>query len=272
MAIEKFTIKAAGGREEFRLYAEPNNIKFFVKSALTPDVTGGVTNKQVTVKATTVRQYPGDGSTFNRPGSSREILIDPSRKSGNGLPGRSFVLLAEARGQDAGSCVHAPGHPLHHPGRCCWSLMAWQSVGSINVGPGDSRVVVGPIEVPPDGGVELMVRQTTASPGFKFAYGIAAFESREGRPLGSVKFWAGDKWEAFRLGAGLSSQYRIGSLVIEPRSYNLAWAKNGYRWGLEFRVDQFTDLPQDRELSEFENEADRLLRLVKVGTQGRLQF
>ena len=76
--------------------AEPNNIKFFVKSALTPDVTGGVTNKQVTVKATTVRQYPGDGSTFNRPGSSREILIDPSRKSGNGLPGRSFVLLADA--------------------------------------------------------------------------------------------------------------------------------------------------------------------------------
>jgi hypothetical protein len=150
--------------------------------------------------------------------------------------------------------------------------MAWQSVGSVNIGPADSRVVVGPIEVPPDGGVELMVRQTTASPGFKFAYGIAAFESQGVRPLGSVRFWAGPTWESFRLGSGLSSPNRIGSLVIEPRSYNLAWAKNGYRWGLEFRADQFTELPQDREVGEFETEADRLLRLVKIGTQGRLQF
>ena len=150
--------------------------------------------------------------------------------------------------------------------------MAWTSVGSVNVGPTDGRVVVGPIEVPPEGGVELMVRQTTPSPGFKFAYGIAGFESREGRPLGSVKFWASPTWEAFRLGTGLSSQYRIGSLVIEPRSYNLRWIKAGYPWGLEFKVDQFTELPLDRESGSFVTEADRLLRLVRVGSQGRLKF
>jgi hypothetical protein len=151
--------------------------------------------------------------------------------------------------------------------------MAWKSVGSVTVGPTTARAVVGPIEVPPEGGVELMVRQTTASPGFRFSYGIASFESAEGRPRGSCKFWASSRWEAFRLGAGLSSAYRIGSLVIEPRSYNLAWARAGWPWGLEFKVDAFTDLPLDRyDPGGFTTEADRLLQLVKVGTQGRLRF
>lgn len=151
--------------------------------------------------------------------------------------------------------------------------MAWTSVGAVTVGPTSSRVVVGPIEVPPQGGVELMVRQTTPSPGFRFAYGIATFESREGRPLGSCKFWASGTWEAFKLGAGMSSQERIGSLVIEPRSYNLRWVKAGWPWGLEFKVDAFTDLPLDRYPTPgLLDPVDRLLRLVRVGTQGRVQF
>lgn len=96
MATQKFTVAAAGGRKEFKLFAEEANINYFLKTALTPDVASGVTNKQVFVKATTVRQYPGDSTTFNRPGSAREVLIDPSRKSGNGLPGYSFVLVSDA--------------------------------------------------------------------------------------------------------------------------------------------------------------------------------
>ena len=96
MATQRHTIPAASGRKPLRIYAETPNINYFIKTPLTPDVEDGASNKQVQVKATTVRQYPGDGTTFNRPGSVREVLIDPSRKSGNGLPGRSFTLTADA--------------------------------------------------------------------------------------------------------------------------------------------------------------------------------
>jgi hypothetical protein len=55
----------------------------------------GVTNKQVLAKAYQRRQYPGDTTLINMPATSREVLIDPSRKSGNGLPGRSIRLVGD---------------------------------------------------------------------------------------------------------------------------------------------------------------------------------
>ena len=96
MAIVPHVIPAAGGRGAITIYAETTNINYFLKTALTPAVTGGATNKSITVKAHSRRQYPGDAATINVPGSAREILIDPTRKSGNGLPGRSITLVADA--------------------------------------------------------------------------------------------------------------------------------------------------------------------------------
>jgi hypothetical protein len=151
--------------------------------------------------------------------------------------------------------------------------MAWTSVGSVTVGPTSGLVVVGPLEVPLQGGVELCVRQTTPSPGFRFGYGIASFVNSEGRPLGSTKFWASDVWESFRLGEGLSTSTGIGSLVIEPRSWNLRWVKAGWPWGLEFKADSPTALPNDRyQAPGLVTATDRLLRLVRVGTQARVRF
>jgi hypothetical protein len=96
MAIELFKIAASGGRSAFEIYAEPANINYFLKVDLTPSTASGASNKQVSVKAHTRRQYPGDATTFNVPSSQREVLIDPSKKSGNGLPGRSFKLTSDA--------------------------------------------------------------------------------------------------------------------------------------------------------------------------------
>jgi hypothetical protein len=96
MAIQKFTIPAAGGRKAFTLYAELANINYFLKTPLTPDQAAGVTVKQVTVKAHQRQQYPGDTSLSNVPSTSRELLVDPTRRSGNGLPGRTIVLVADA--------------------------------------------------------------------------------------------------------------------------------------------------------------------------------
>jgi len=94
--IQKFVVPAAGGRNEFAIYSVEENINYFLKTALTPATTAGPTNKQVTVKAHSRRQGPGDARDINVAGSSREVLIDPTRKSGTALPGRSIVLLADA--------------------------------------------------------------------------------------------------------------------------------------------------------------------------------
>ena len=96
MAIVKHVVPAAGGRGAFTIYGETANINYFLKTALTPATTAGATVKQVAVSAHTRRQYPGDLTTTNVSSSGREVLVDPTRKSGNGLPGRSITLVADA--------------------------------------------------------------------------------------------------------------------------------------------------------------------------------
>lgn len=93
MAVLPFTFTVPAG-EPVTIFAEAANINFFLQNALTPDTDGGVTNGQVTVGAYTRQQYPGDPTAINVSGSSREFLVDKTRKSGNGLPGRSFILVA----------------------------------------------------------------------------------------------------------------------------------------------------------------------------------
>jgi hypothetical protein len=96
MAVSKIVIPAAGGRNAFTLYAELANINHFLKTPLTAAAVGSFSNKQVSVGSYQRRQYPGDTTLSNVPASQREILVDPTRKSGNGLPGRSVVLVGDA--------------------------------------------------------------------------------------------------------------------------------------------------------------------------------
>ena len=151
--------------------------------------------------------------------------------------------------------------------------MAWTRIGSVTVRPESDEVVVGAIEVPPQDGIEVMVRQTSPVQGFRFAYGILSYRSLNGKELGSVKVWAGPDWEAVRLGDGLSALYRSGVLLFRPRSTNLRWVKAGFPWSLEFMAAIGVDLPADRHRTPgFVDAVDRLLPLVRVGTQGRIQF
>ena len=96
MAISKIIVPAADGRQKFTLYAELANINYFIKTPLTASDVASFTNKQVDVKAHTRRRYPGDPSPINVSASRREFLVDPTRKSGTGLPGREVVLVADA--------------------------------------------------------------------------------------------------------------------------------------------------------------------------------
>lgn len=92
MATLPHTFEVPAG-QPVTIYGETANINYFLNNNLEPDTLAGVTNGQVSVSSHSRQQYPGDPTPSNVSGSQREFLVDPSRKSGNGLPGRSFVLV-----------------------------------------------------------------------------------------------------------------------------------------------------------------------------------
>ena len=91
MAITGHTFQVPGGND-CTIYAETANINYFLANPLVADSVAGPTNSQASVASSTRRQYPGDSTTISVSSASREFLVDPSRKSGNALPGRNFVL------------------------------------------------------------------------------------------------------------------------------------------------------------------------------------
>lgn len=102
MAILPHTLQVPGG-QPVTIYSESgtvggqpfSNINFFLNNALDPDTLDGVTNSQALVSAHTRQTYPGDPTPTNVSASQREFLVDPTRKSGNALPGREFILVAK---------------------------------------------------------------------------------------------------------------------------------------------------------------------------------
>jgi hypothetical protein len=93
MATLPHSFEVPGG-SPVTIYGETANINYFLNNELEPDTQDGVTNEQVTVSAHSRQQYPGDATPSNVSSSTREFLVDPTRKSGNALPGRQFILKA----------------------------------------------------------------------------------------------------------------------------------------------------------------------------------
>lgn len=93
MATIPFTVAPLGG-EQVTIYAEPDNLNWFLSNPLDPDTITAPSTDTASVTSHTRRSYPGDATPVNVSGSTREFLKDPSRRSGNALPGRSFVLQA----------------------------------------------------------------------------------------------------------------------------------------------------------------------------------
>jgi len=151
--------------------------------------------------------------------------------------------------------------------------MAWQRIGSVTVKPETTIAAFGSVEVPPEDGIELMIRQTSPDRGFRFAYGLVSLQTSRGRELGTVKAYPGSEWNAFRLGEGLSCLSGSGVLQFEPRHYNLRWVKAGFPWTVELMADVGTRLPGDRiQTPGFVDPANRILQLVRAGTYGRVRF
>ena len=88
MSAQKFSLDGT----DSAIWAEPANLNYFLKEALTPDSAAGVTNVSTSVKAHTRRQYKGDTTLVNVSAHSMEYMVDPGRKSGSALPGKPFVV------------------------------------------------------------------------------------------------------------------------------------------------------------------------------------
>lgn len=93
MAIVPHTIPG-GGDKPARIFAETDNINFFVGGALEPDEAAGPTNITVPFSGSSRQQYPGDPTPVTSGGGSRVVLVDPSRKTGNAIPGKNFILTS----------------------------------------------------------------------------------------------------------------------------------------------------------------------------------
>jgi hypothetical protein len=151
--------------------------------------------------------------------------------------------------------------------------MAWRQIGSATLTAISDRARIGYIKAPPQGGVEVWVRQTSGGSNFRMGYCLLYMENEWGRELGTVKVWPKVAGEAYRLGEGLSSVVGGGILWLEPRSYNLRWLDSMGSVSVEVFADEAGDLPRDRYRSPgFVDPVDVGLYLVQTGTSGRLRF
>lgn len=113
----------------------------------------------------------------------------------------------------------------------------WTDLGTITFGPNDTEVNVGPVTLAAgDDTLWVRVTQMSGPTPWPWSYGIASFQSVEGRSLGSAKAFGHPSGEVVRLGVGLPPVVLDGSLRFEPRSFNLAWVRNGNPWQLNFEV------------------------------------
>ena len=122
--------------------------------------------------------------------------------------------------------------------------MNWVSLGEKTVGPTDLTVVVGSFSLN-EGDDTLWIEVQRTSPGgpWPWSYGILTWQSSFGRELGSTKAYTAQAGEVFRLGVGRTPRSRTGSVIYEPRSFNLSWIKEGYELDLSFRAASGSAVP-----------------------------
>lgn len=89
----KTTIKEDGTRGAFTIYYNDlRSINFFLNTDLEDDTVGEKSRASKSIPGHQRRRGPSDKTPVNVKQSTADYLIDPSLKSGNALPGYSFIL------------------------------------------------------------------------------------------------------------------------------------------------------------------------------------
>ena len=120
---------------------------------------------------------------------------------------------------------------------------------SITVLPGAPSVIdLGEFSLS-DGEDTIWVHMTSKSEGecpWPWSYGLFTWVTENGRELGTVKVNGVCEGEVFRLGVGLTPEFRTGRLGFTPRNYNLKWIELGNPWLLTFRFKTGASDPDAR--------------------------
>lgn len=102
--------------------------------------------------------------------------------------------------------------------------MSWSTVGSIDVGPLDKDVLVGPFLMQTgDDTIWVKITQTSPSDLWTYAYGLLTWRTTQGKELGTIKVYGDTDSEIFTLGVGLPPVERYGDFIFTPRAYNRRW-------------------------------------------------
>ena len=114
---------------------------------------------------------------------------------------------------------------------------SWILVGERTFTPDDSSGVIGGISLSDeDDTIWVRITQLNEPGPWPWSYGILGWKTTQGYELGSIKCFSDSVGEVAKLGVGLRPVVRTGELVFRPRSYNLAWIKNGNPWTLRFEA------------------------------------
>lgn len=70
------------------------NLNWFLKTALIPDALSGAVDKQITRKATSRQQYPGQSNPIAVKSYNYVRAFDPTHRNGSALAGRSIQIYA----------------------------------------------------------------------------------------------------------------------------------------------------------------------------------
>lgn len=88
MAIQKHSLDGTSAA----IYAQTENINYFLNSPLAPDSASGVENRTRAVPQRSVRRYPGDPTPYTVAPTTAVFIHDPGRRNGSATPGRQMIL------------------------------------------------------------------------------------------------------------------------------------------------------------------------------------
>lgn len=117
--------------------------------------------------------------------------------------------------------------------------MTWTAVGSVNVGPQDREVLVGPFDMSAgDDTIWIKIRQTSPPDVWTYSYGLLTWKSDQGQELGTIKVYGDVDAEVFRLSVGLPPESQTGNFYFTARSYNRRWISVDLPpiWSLSFEA------------------------------------
>ena len=93
MSYEKIWIEAATG---LKIWDKYGNLDYFCDTTGLTEASASIVNKTANVKSSSVHYYMNSEATYTRAATAKQFIYDPGRRKGNAIPGKPFVLVADA--------------------------------------------------------------------------------------------------------------------------------------------------------------------------------